>query len=140
MFRAYASKLIWAERSFSDCLAVLIAYEAYMHHRRKGYFERDVRRGQRKVSLEREWCRGRFLQQKALKDVETTVEELKFNLKRLRIVRPDMPNRAPLSWEDKTKYLQFAMFGAFYPNYFVRRYGTCDMKEVDKVIRACTSG
>jgi hypothetical protein len=105
-----------------------------MERKRKGYFERDLQKtGYRNKSPEEEWCKGRFLQLKALKDLEKSVEELKFNLERNRVIRPSLPNRTPLSWEEKVKYLQISMTGAFFPNYFVRSYGTVDMKEVDKV-------
>ncbi len=32
------------------------------------------------------------------------------------------------------RYLQYAMFGAFYPNYFVRHYTPEDQREINKVL------
>ena len=58
-FRAYASKLAWADRTFSDCLAVLIAYKTWWRHKTSGYFQR-AHGGER--DLEGKWCYQRYLQ------------------------------------------------------------------------------
>ena len=63
--RAYASKLVWADRSFSDCLAVLIAYTTWKRLQDTGYFERMVRDDKgRLVKLDIVWTFNRYLQLK----------------------------------------------------------------------------
>ena len=53
--------------------------------------------------------------------MQVTVEELHLNLKRFGIVNYPSPNReAKMDWPTKIRYLQYCMFGAFYPNYFIR--------------------
>ena len=57
----------------------------------------------------------------SLRDMQVTVEELHLNLKRFGIVNYPSPNReAKMDWPTKIRYLQYCMFGAFYPNYFIR--------------------
>ena len=56
----------------------------------------------------------------SLRDLDITIEELKLSLKRNHIVSLPTPNRTELTWEEKITFIQYALFGAFYPNYFVR--------------------
>ena len=64
LYRAYASKLIWADHSFSDCLAVLLAYNNWQRLRDQGRFNRSM--PDRSRSLEQEYCFSRFLQLKVM--------------------------------------------------------------------------
>ena len=59
--RAYSSKLVWSDRSFSDCIAIVMAYRTWKRHHSQGLFTRPStsRRNQ-----EQEWCFSRFLQAK----------------------------------------------------------------------------
>ena len=59
--RAYSSKLVWSDRSFSDCIAIVMAYRTWKRHHRDGYFNRPTRSG---ANLEQEWCFSRYLQAK----------------------------------------------------------------------------
>ena len=59
--RAYASKLVWADRSFSDCIAIVNAYRMWKRHHHDGYFNKPL---DSYKNLENEWCYHRFLQQK----------------------------------------------------------------------------
>ncbi len=126
-YRAYASKLVWADRSFSDCLAVLIAFKTWARHKSQGYFQRAVG-GQHPDELERQWCFNRYLQRKvrcwwffsllfvelcseiemvlsfqALRDMEITINELFRYLKMMRIEKFVTPNRQPIPWHEKCR-------------------------------------
>ena len=78
---AYANKLTWAKRSFSDCLAILNAYGDWSKAHREGKFLRSRGgpnggpEGTRK--LERDWCVSRYLQMRGLKDMEVAISDLK---------------------------------------------------------------
>ena len=52
--------------------------------------------------------------------MEVTIDELHLNLKRFGIVKYPAPNRPQLDFATKIRYLQYCIFGAFYPNYFIR--------------------
>ncbi len=69
-----------------------------------------------------------------MRDVEITVDELNRCLNQARVRNPLMPNRVPLTSLEKCRYLQLAMFGAFYPNYFVRHYSATDLQEVNRAL------
>ena len=60
--KAYANKLLWSNKSFSDCLAVLMAYQVWKDKMMTGFFPKQ------RVS-ESQWCRERFLQMKALREL-----------------------------------------------------------------------
>jgi ATP-dependent RNA helicase TDRD9 len=40
--KAFAHKLLWANRTFSDCLAVLIAYRVWKEKKDSRYFQRQT--------------------------------------------------------------------------------------------------
>ena len=60
--KAYANKLLWSNKSFSDCLAVLLAYQVWKDKVNTGYFFR-------KSANEKDWCSQRFLQMKTLREL-----------------------------------------------------------------------
>ena len=132
-FRAHQSKLVWADRSFSDCLAVLNAFSTWDKFKREGRFER-VEPGIHKRNLEQEWCYGSFLELKVLEDVKKSRDEIINSLTRVDIQKFPTPNIEPLIWDEKLKFVQIAIFGAFYPNYFLRKYGGHDMQQVINLI------
>lgn len=124
---AYANKLSWSNESFSDCIATLIAYQRWKDHVQTGHFKRNH-------VNESEWCRQRFLQQKSLREMDVTIEDIKKSLDQYNIRTLHLPNR-----EDRIRrkasdndylILKIAIFGAFYPNYFFRSHGSLDMRDV----------
>ncbi|XP_059081906.1 LOW QUALITY PROTEIN: probable ATP-dependent RNA helicase spindle-E [Tigriopus californicus] len=116
---AYSCKMRWAQRTFSDCFAALYAFTTWKKHVQEGFFQNPSRRGEHKRQLE--WCQKRFLQLK-----------LKVSLQRVGISSDPMPNRPILTWAEKINPLHFAIFGAFYPNYFFQRHGITDQREIHK--------
>lgn len=137
--RAFANKLIWADRSFSDCLAVYLAFKVWSDKKRKGAFAYTP--ASRGDDPEQKWCRQRFLQLKALREMEMTIDEIKRSLKRFGIEPLNLPNRpdrqarhGKKTTDDTYMYIKFAIFGAFYPNYFVRTHGGLDLRDVHRQI------
>eukprot|EP00095_Tigriopus_kingsejongensis_P001771 maker-scaffold339_size202159-snap-gene-1.20 protein:Tk01771 transcript:maker-scaffold339_size202159-snap-gene-1.20-mRNA-1 annotation:"atp-dependent rna helicase tdrd9" len=129
---AYACKLRWAQRTFSDCFAVLYAYTTWSKHKREGFFKSPTRNKERQRQFK--WCRDRFLQLKCLEDMEKTIDEIKVGLKRLGIEHNPMPNRPRIPWSEKVNLINYAIFGSFYPNYFVKQPGIRDQREVHKLV------
>ena len=128
---AYANKLLWSNQSLSDCLAVLQAYRVWKDKRDTGYFRH-------RSNDENTWCFQRYLQMKTLREMDMTITEIRRSLEQYNIRQLVLPNR-----KDRQKrkasdndflMLKVAIFGAFYPNYFIRSHGNLDMREVHKEI------
>ena len=118
---AYKNRLHWADRSFSDCLAILNAFRAWERKRRGGEF--NTRETQNGKSREASWCRSNFLQLKQLEEMRVQVEEISRNLTMMDITPLAIQSEDSVSQstsEEKFFILQLIMFGAFYPNYFVK--------------------
>lgn len=134
--QAYGSKLDWAKFTFSDSLAVLYAFQKYQALKTQGYFERAVPDRERR-SLVKEWCRRHFLQYRVLQDVELAIEDIQRALKRQFISSFVTPNRPELSESDKVLFIHVAVFGAFYPNYFLagrKARDQDDLKQINKLL------
>ena len=133
--KAYADKLCWADRSFSDCLAILVAYQTWYRKGKTGEFNRIP---------EAKWCKERHLQLKVLREMRQSIEEIKISLRRHHIDTMDLPNRHDrrqynpdhmiTSSEEDCLKLKVVIFGAFYPNYFVRTGLGLEEKAVYKEI------
>ena len=113
--QAYKNKLFWAERTFNDCHAILNAYQAWKARKERGDFSGP--QGGRK---EKQFCEISFLQRNQLHEMERMVEEATKTLSLLQI--EPLRVQQPVTWTEDRRglVLQIAMFGAFYPNYFVK--------------------
>ena len=113
--QAYKNKLLWADRTFSDCHAILNAFHAWKMMKDRGDFL-----GRGGSSREEQFCKTSFLQRKQLQEMERLVEEITKTLSFLHIESPMVQN--PVSWDEESKdvALEIVMFGAFYPNYFIQ--------------------
>ena len=71
---------------------------------------------------------------KSLKEMEKTITELKRSLSHFNIGEIPTPNRQDRltrrASDNDYLMLKVAIFGAFYPNYFIRSHGSFDMKAV----------
>ena len=73
--QSYKNKLHWADRTHSDCFAILAAYQVWEKKKMKGEFSaRDGVRDREGI-----WCRQSFLQRKQLLEMKTQVSQLKRN-------------------------------------------------------------
>ena len=111
--KAYKNKLYWANRTFSDCFAILLAYQSWEQRRVRGEFE-----GKDGPKREKDFCQTAFLQRKSLREMSMLVEDITKSLMRAHI--EPLQIQAPVKWEGEQKFLilRIVMFGAFYPNYF----------------------
>ena len=111
---AYKGKLFWADGSFSDCLAILKAFQEWESKKRRGDF--SSRDGVK--DRESTWCKAYFLNRNQLEEMSLMVEEIKKSLWRQDIEPLQIQNSIVWSQDWKYTVLRLAMFGAFYPNYF----------------------
>ena len=113
--QAYKNKLLWADRTFSDCHAILNAFLSWKMRKDRGDFL-----GPRGVSRESEFCRSSFLQRKQIQEMDSLVEEITKILRFMNIETVRV--QKPVTWDDERKnvVLEIVMFGAFYPNYFLQ--------------------
>lgn len=68
--------------------------------------------------------------------MDSTIEDIKRSLMQFNIHQIQLPNRLDRGKADDHDYLMLkvAIFGAFYPNYFVRTHGHLDMRQVQREI------
>jgi len=120
--QAYKNKLWWADRTFSDCFAIMLAYKTWDQKHRRGEFQMGNRdEGRRR---EQSFCNSSFLQMKVLHEMKLQVEEIEKNLAHMDIKSLHLQGggqRLGESQEDRALILRLIMFGAFYPNYFQRQ-------------------
>ena len=114
--QAYKNKLFWADRTFSDCFAILLAYQTWDSQKSRGFFNSKAGG----LNREKQFCQASFLQMKQLSEMKLQVDEITRCLKKMGIAPLAIQN--PVKWTEDEKFiiLRLAMFGAFYPNYFTR--------------------
>ena len=76
----------------------------------------------------------RFIFLKSICEMERMIEELTMSLRRNGIEKFPTPNRVELTRQEKTQIVQYVIFGAFYPNYFIRKHTPNDLREVHKLM------
>lgn len=118
---AYKNTMAWADGSFSDCLAIMMAYKTWQTHKQNRNFEKPG------GVTEKQWCVRNYLQLRRLRDLEALIQELNHRLERLNIRRPLHVHRNPADRENML-ILKIVMCGAFYPHYFLR--GQLDVEDV----------
>ena len=114
--QAYKNKLYWADRTFSDCFAILLAYQTWVRRREAGEFK-----GKNGLNAEKVFCDSSFLQRRGLMEMRLLVEDITRSLKMLDI--EPLQIQSPTTWSGDYKFLilKLVIFGAFYPNYFVKQ-------------------
>lgn len=109
-------RMEWSHGSESDSLAALYAIMRY----RSLKFDN--------VRAAREYCRNNFMHYNTLQELEDLRKEL---LKRLDTMNVHIPPRPDEVSGEAKVMLQVAIFGAFYPNYFVGEFS--DKRELQNV-------
>ncbi|XP_054164697.1 ATP-dependent RNA helicase TDRD9-like [Oppia nitens] len=123
---AYKSRLSWADRSFSDAIALSNAYKIFKKY--SVDFE-----GDRSGKLAESWCRQNFLQYKRLLEVDYMIGDLISRLAYSNIIPPNRPNRKRNRHEDEL-IVKVVMCAAFYPNFFTRNQ--IDIENIPKMLSA----
>ena len=113
--QSFKNKIYWADRTFSDCFAILFAYQTWHNRRETGEF-----RGKNGAEAEKNFCKSSFLQRRSLQEMRLLVEDITRSLKMMDI--EPLQIQDPVKWNGDSRYtiLKLVMFGAFYPNYFTK--------------------
>ncbi|XP_012273782.1 probable ATP-dependent RNA helicase spindle-E [Orussus abietinus] len=110
--QAYNAKLVWADRSCSDCIAFMNAFTVWAHEKARGRLHTNA--------LEKSWASRHFIQVKVLREVNALVQEITSRLKSLGICETVGVNKVVWDEVQKPFVLKIVIAGAFYPHYFVR--------------------
>ena len=88
--QAYKNKLLWADRTFSDCHAILNAFLSWKMRKDRGDFLGP--------QGDSEFCRKSFLQRKQLHEMDSLVEEIlrSMNIEASRVQKP-------VTWDEERK-------------------------------------
>ncbi|XP_044744588.1 probable ATP-dependent RNA helicase spindle-E [Coccinella septempunctata] len=122
---AYDKKLLWADGSCSDLMAMLNLYKVWQAYKRDGAF--------RKANEEYSWCKKNFVSLKGLREWHLLINEIQARLKRLRIEETAGPSRVNLTIHERVTVLKVVICGAFYPNYFIKSSGPEQIEEREAV-------
>ena len=98
--QAYKNKLFWADRTFSDCFAILLAYQTWDRKKTRGDFNMRSGGGD---DREREFCSGSFLQKNQLNEMKMQVEEITKSLKMMDIA--PLAIQDPVRWSEERKFI-----------------------------------
>ncbi|XP_040569036.1 probable ATP-dependent RNA helicase spindle-E [Lepeophtheirus salmonis] len=131
--KSYEYKLMWSDGTFSDGIAIKLAYEKWQNLLLTGRFKGIGQSNPHENELN--WCRSNFLELKALKEMHSTIRDIQASLLHNGIQvfpRPNVSNKK--SEHQKYLLIRIVMFGAFYPNYFIQSQNSLDSKEVNKTI------
>jgi len=114
--KSFAAKLKWAGSTFSDCTAILYAYRAWDRNKEKGSFKLK-----HTSDVEMKFCDSFSLEKKQLDETYELIKEIRHSLKYMDI---EVPVSAPISKYnlDVDLLRDIVLFGAFYPNYFVKHH------------------
>jgi ATP-dependent RNA helicase TDRD9 len=102
----YKRKLIWANGSSCDLIAILNAYKLWQIKKEEGLL-----RGKEK---EEEWCRVNYLDRKGLHEMNQLIHEIKLRLTRFNL----LPNTVSWTPKEKIMIIKVCFAGASLTNFF----------------------
>lgn len=108
---SYMSKLYWADNTASDFNSIMMAYKAWES---RDHLARTT---------EKKFFSAYNLQRRQLLEMKELVREIKNSLKFMKLEEPENSPRSKFILDDHL-LMDFIIFGAFYPNYFVRLHNT----------------
>lgn len=120
--RLYSEQLRWANGSGSDLIALLHAYQTWLHLHNQGVFGEKRTRTERENMKrdERKWAKKFCLDIDALYECHVQVNEIKMRLERMNIKSGIGSNYVQWNENEKVIILKVVIAGGFYPNYFAR--------------------
>lgn len=121
LLKAYTNKLMWADGSCSDLIALLNLYKVWEQNKRRNAFTAG--------SGEKGWLKQNYLSGRAMAEWRTLVREITDRLIKLGIKEIVGGQKVPLTSLESSLALKVVMCGAFYPNYFIR---SADAGQVDE--------
>ena len=107
----YSQKLMWANGSGSDSIAILNAYYKWMYMSQQGSFKNK--------ESERVWCNSNNLELRSLYEMRTLIREINGRLENLDL--KVLPGQLGVFWDatEKPLILKICIAGAFIPNFFI---------------------
>ncbi|NXD76848.1 TDRD9 helicase, partial [Halcyon senegalensis] len=112
----YRNKLVFAENSKSDCIAIVNAFKAWQACKQKGQL--------RHPKEELEWGRLNYIHIRKIREVAELFHNLKSRVKAFNMCVNPQPSTVDQEHVYKQRFiLQVVIAGAFYPNYFT--FGKC---------------
>lgn len=116
----YKRKLIWADGSGSDLIAMLNAYKLWQFQKEQGKFKTP--------KDEKNWCRTHSLEQKSLLEMLQLVEEITSRLTDLNL--KELTGSKAVKWEENRKplVLKICIAGAFLTNFFINGQPSEDLE------------
>lgn len=109
--KTYSFKMMFANGSGSDMIAILNAFKEWQEH----FDRKETDLGYKEKENERKWCEAQCLSMKNLWDLHREVADVKKRLMKFNLKTEDY---FPLNNEKKIVVLKMCIAGAFYPNYF----------------------
>lgn len=123
--RAYTNKLMWADGSCSDLIALMHLYKVWESKKRRNAFIDGTG--------EKGWLKQNYLSARAMGEWRIMVKEITERLNRLGIKESVGPQRVVLTQIESNLVLKVVMCGAFYPNYFIRSSDAGQVNEREAV-------
>ncbi|XP_069713135.1 ATP-dependent RNA helicase TDRD9 [Phaenicophaeus curvirostris] len=120
----YRNKLVFADNSKSDCIAIVNAFKAW----------RACRQNKRQIYSEEEleWCRRNYIDSKRIREVEELFNNLKMRVRAFNMFVNDQSSAVGQERAYEQRFiLQVVIAGAFYPNYFT--LGKCEEDAVKQL-------
>ncbi|NXX90331.1 TDRD9 helicase, partial [Centropus bengalensis] len=115
----HRKKLIFADNSKSDCIAIVNAFKAWQAWRQN--------RRQIAPKIELEWGQRNYINIKRIKEVDALFRNLRSRVSEFNMfVNNKSPAVDPENAYKQRFFLQVVIAGAFYPNYFT--FGKCEEK------------
>lgn len=120
--RAYERRLKWANGSGSDLIAMLNAYNSWAHMHKTKAFGMGTTKAERKRidENEKKWADEHSLEMRALCECDAYMGDLHSRLKRLELKALDHKKFKWTNTVEESIILKVVIYGAFYPNYFLR--------------------
>ncbi|CAH0391453.1 unnamed protein product [Bemisia tabaci] len=131
-YESYEARLLWANASTSDLIAILNAYTAWEKALdQKNFMHTGLGTPEEN---ERRWLRDYFLQSHPLRATKILIMDVQKRLLHLDIVNT-VNSKLNLNDYEKALVLKVAIAGAFYPQYFTRGCGnSIDEQEALKIL------
>lgn len=126
---AYNSKLMWADGTCSDLIAILNVYKVWKNRYQENLFTTDGRSAKRESMAA--WGRRHYLQYRVLEEINHLIVDIKHRLENFKIF-----DGGHIKWNETEKplVLKVVICGAFYPNFFIRIPKQIDEREAVKIL------
>ncbi|XP_032664411.1 probable ATP-dependent RNA helicase spindle-E isoform X2 [Odontomachus brunneus] len=124
---SYSTKKKWARETDSDCIAALNVYKMWKNEKANRRFTF--------YQTEKQWAQRNGVQLRTLRELDVLVKEIIHRLMRLGVRETVGVRKVIWEGQERNFVLQVIIAGAFYPNYFVKRFHSVEINE-DNIVRS----